>query len=469
MIHDLRTQPEADALVLFGATGDLAKRKLFPALYRLEAAGWLRVPVIGVARSTWTDEMFRERARESIIAVDPHADVAVVDPLQERLDLIQGDYADPATWDSLRDALDRHGSRNAVYYMAIPPSMFPEVARRLASVALNERGRIVVEKPFGRDLSSARELNDTLGAVFPEERIFRIDHYLGKESVEALMVFRFSNTLLEPVWNRRYVRSVQVTMSETIGVEGRGAFYDGVGAIRDVLQNHLLQVVALLAMEPPSGSDSRFLQDEKAKVLAAMSPIDPAQLVRGQYVGYRDEPGAEANSTVETFAAARLEIDSWRWAGVPWYVRVGKGLASAATEAVVEFHRPPRLLFDEAGGPPPDNNLVRFRLGKRDGVTFSLQAKTPGPDLDSQEVDVAVDFEHALGERSEAYERLLGDALAGSPRRFARQDVVEETWRVVQPALDEPGPVHPYFRGSWGPTEADRLLDNHDQWYEPST
>ena len=462
-------QPEADALVLFGATGDLAKRKLFPSLYQLERTGQLKIPVIGVARSDWTDDSFREHARESILAHDPHADAAVVDPLMGRLDLIQGDYADQATWEELRTTLDRHGSCNAVYYMAIPPSMFPEVAQRLASVDLNGRGRIVVEKPFGRDLESARELNTTLASIFPEERIFRIDHYLGKESVEDLLVFRFSNTLLEPVWNRRYVRSVQITMSETIGVEGRGSFYDGVGAIRDVLQNHLLQVVALLAMEPPAGSDAQFLRDEKAKVMAAMRAIEPAHLVRGQYVGYRDEPGVEANSSVETFAAVRLEIDSWRWAGVPWYVRVGKGLTEDATEAVVEFQSPPRLLFDEAGGPPPGRNLVRFRLGKRDGVTFALQAKTPGPHLDSQEVDISVDFAAALGERSDAYARLLGDAIAGSPRRFARQDVVEETWRVVQPALDNPGPVHPYFRGSWGPSEAERLLTDGDHWFEPSS
>lgn len=463
------TQPPADALVLFGATGDLARRKLFPALYHLEASGKLDVPVIGVARSDWTDDSFREHAREAIIAADPHADAAVIDPLQRRLDLIQGDYSSQATWDELRDTLDRYNSCHAVYYMAIPPFMFPEVAQRLASVGLNGRGRIVVEKPFGRDLASAQELNTTLASVFPEERIFRIDHYLGKESVEDLLVFRFSNTLLEPVWNRRYVRSVQITMSETIGVEGRGSFYDGVGAIRDVLQNHLLQVVSLLAMEPPAGSDAQFLQDEKAKVMAAMQPIDPTELVRGQYVGYREEQGVEEGSSVETFVAAKLLIDSWRWAGVPWYVRVGKGLAESATEAVIEFHTPPRLLFDEAGGPPPGRNLVRFRLGKRDGVTFALQAKTPGPHLDSQEVDISVDFAAALGVRSEAYERLLGDAIIGSPRRFARQDVVEQTWRVVQPAIDVPGPVHPYFRGSWGPAEADRLLADDDHWYEPSS
>jgi len=456
-------QPPADALVLFGATGDLAKKKLMPALYELEKRGRLTMPVIGVARSDWSDVAFREHAEEAILAVDAKADTEVIAALQKRLDLVQGDYADPKTWKSLASKLDKCHAHNAVFYMAIPPNIFPTVAESLASVGLNERGRIVVEKPFGRDLQSAVELNATLHKVFPEDRIFRIDHYLGKESVEDLLVFRFSNTLLEPIWNRNYVRSVQITMSETIGIEGRGAFYDGVGAIRDVVQNHLLQVLALCAMEPPVGPESSFLQDEKAKVFAAMRPIDPKCLVRGQYVGYREEAGADKNSAIETFAAARLEIDSWRWAGVPWYIRAGKALATAATDVVVEFREPPSLLFDEAGGPPPGRNLVHFRLGKQDGVTFSLQAKTPGPHLDSQNVDVAVDFAAALGERQEAYERLLDDALAGEPRRFAREDVVEMTWRVIQPALDNPGPVHPYFKGSWGPAEADKIL-NGDTW-----
>jgi glucose-6-phosphate 1-dehydrogenase len=440
----MNRQPRADALVLFGATGDLAKRKLFPALYDLERHGKLDIPVIGVARSDWTDETFCKNAREAILLAKPDADEETIRPLMQLLDLICGDYSDQATWETLRATLDKHNSQHAVFYMAIPPSIFPEVAQRLASVGLNERGRIVVEKPFGRDLKSAQELNATL------------------------LVFRFSNTLLEPVWNRGYVRSVQVTMSETIGVEGRGAFYDEVGAFRDVLQNHLLQVVALLAMEPPAGPDSRFLQDEKAKVLAAMEPIDPKNVVRGQYVGYRDEPGVAPDSKTETFAAAKLEIDSWRWAGVPWYVRVGKALAADATEAVVEFHSPPRLLFDEAGGPTPGRNLVRFRLGKRDGVTFTVQAKTPGEHLDSQAVDLGVDFAAALGERLDAYVRLIGDAIAGSPRRFARVDVVEQAWAVVQPVLDAPGDVNPYFRGSWGPSEATRLLADGENWYEPS-
>ena len=460
-------QPTADALVLFGATGDLAVRKLFPALYHLARRGELTVPVIGVARSEWTDEDFRTHARESIMEHVESPDEAVIADLAERMDLVQGDYADEATWRSLAATLDAIGSKNAVYYMAIPPQMFPTVAEALASVGLHERGRIVVEKPFGRDLQSAVDLNVTLHSIFPEERIFRIDHYLGKEAVEDLLVFRFSNMLLEPVWNRNYVRSVQVTMAESIGVEGRGSFYEGVGAVRDVLQNHLLQVVTLLAMEPPVDPDASFLQDEKAKVLAAMEPIDPHCLVRGQYIGYREEPGVDAHSSVETYVATRLCIDSWRWAGVPWYVRVGKALKQSVTEAVVELREPPQLLFDEAGGPPPGRNLVRFRLGAADGVTFALQAKTPGPHLDSQEVDVSVDFAAALGERQDAYERLLNDAVDGSPRRFARQDVVERTWAVVQPALDEPGEIHPYFRETWGPSEADRVLGG-DTWFDPS-
>jgi glucose-6-phosphate 1-dehydrogenase len=460
-------QPEADVLVLFGATGDLAQRKLFPALYHLEHRGELRVPVVGVARSDWTDDDFRTHAEESVRKHVDDVDEAALRSLLGRLDLVQGDYADPATWTTLRETLDRHRSDRAVYYMAIPPEMFPTVAEKLESVDLHTRGRIVVEKPFGRSLASAQELNQTLHSIFPEDRIFRIDHYLGKEAVEDLLVFRFSNTMLEPLWNRNYVRSVQVTMSETIGVAGRGSFYDGVGAIRDVMQNHLLQVVALLAMEPPTGHQAGYLQDEKAKVLAAMRPLDPTRVVRGQYVGYRDEPGVAPDSQIETFAAAALEIDNWRWAGVPWYVRAGKALAAEASEAVVEFRRPPRMLFDEAGGPPPGRNLVRLRLGSRDGVTFALQAKTPGPHLDSQEVDIGVDFAAALGERQEAYERLLGDAIDGSPRRFARQDIVELTWHVVQPALDDASEIHPYFKDSWGPTEAARIL-NGDTWYPPS-
>ena len=338
--------------------------------------------------------------------------------------------------------------------MAIPPSMFPTVAEALASVGLNERGRIVVEKPFGRDLRSAHELNVVLHKVFPEQHIFRIDHYLGKESVEDLLVFRFSNTLLEPVWNRRYVRSVQITMSETIGVEGRGSFYDSVGAIRDVFQNHLLQVVSLLAMEPPVGHEASYLQDEKVKVFAAMKALDCSTLVRGQYDGLprrgrrRPRLAASRRSSPPGWRSTRGAGRACR--GTPASAR---RLAQSATEAVIELQAPPRLLFDEAGGPTPERNLIRLRLGKNDGVTFSLQAKTPGPHLDSQSMNVSVDFAAALGDRREAYERLLGDALVGSPRRFAREDAVEQMWRIVDPALkaENCGPVYPYAVGSWGP------------------
>lgn len=456
----------ADALVLFGATGDLAKRKLFPALYNMAKHGHLGVPVIGVARDTWTDEAFGKHAAESMTNAIAEADPVIVAQATKGLDLVTGDYSSIDTFRSLKDTLDKLGSTNAVFYLAIPPSAFELVIQSLATLGLNLRGRVVVEKPFGRDLSSAQELNKILHDAFPEEKIFRIDHYLGKESVEDLLVFRFSNSLLEPIWNRNYVESVQITMSETIGVEGRGSFYDGVGATRDIVQNHLLQVVALLAMEPPVGPSARHLHDEKAKVFSAMQQICCDHVVRGQYKGYLEEPGVGPGSTVETFTAARLFIDSWRWAGVPWYVRAGKALKESATEAIVTLKRPPRMLFDEAGGDEPKANLIRFRLGKNDGVTFTVQAKTPGPHLDSEDVDLSCDFAAALGERREAYERLLDDAIEGELRRFARQDEVEETWRVVQPVLDEPGAVFAYDRGSWGPSEADALVGTTG-WIDP--
>ena len=458
----------ADALVLFGATGDLAKRKLFPALYHLERHGGLDVPVVGVARSDWDDDRFREHARNAIEKAcdEPNADV--LDGLLRRMRLVGGDYSSLETFSRLAQLLDEVHSTCAVFYLAIPPAAFPNICQSLAAVGLHERGRVVVEKPFGRNLESARELNRVLHEAFPEERIFRIDHYLGKESVEDLLVFRFSNSLLEPIWNRNHVACVQVTMAERIGVEGRGAFYDTVGAIRDVIQNHVLQVVTLLAMEPPVGPDARHLADEKAKVLMATRPIDPAGVVKGQYRGYTDEPGVARGSLTETFAAVRLDIDSWRWAGVPFYVRAGKALAETATEAVVELKDPPRLLFDEIPGPPPERNLIRFRLGNDDGVSITLQAKTPGDQLDSQTVDLSVDFAAALGERKDAYERLLGDAIAGNPRRFARQDIVEEAWRIVQPVLDLPSAVHVYDRGSWGPPQAYALLEHGTYWHDPA-
>lgn len=459
--------PPADALVMFGITGDLSKRKLFPALYHLERRGALGVPVVGVSRSGWTVERFAEHARAAIAAAIPDARPNVVDRLCGRLRLIDGDYRAPDTFATLAACLDDLGSSRAVFYLAIPPEVFETVVAGLTAAGLNTRGRVMVEKPFGRDQASARALNGVLLASFPEEQILRIDHYLGKESVEDLLVFRFANSFLEPIWNRRYVDNVQVTMAERIGVEGRGRFYDDVGALRDVVQNHVLQVVTFLAMEPPVGPSSDNLQDEKAKVLAATRPVDTTSYVRGQYRGYRTEPGVAPDSTTETFAALRLDIESWRWAGVPFYVRAGKALAQDATEVVVELREPPRLLFEEDGGAVSSPNLVRFRLGRHDGVTLTVQAKTPGRELRSEAVDMSVDFAAALGERREPYERLLDDALVGSRTRFARHDLVELEWAVVEPALHAPGPIRQYERGTWGPPAADAILAGR-HWHPPS-
>ena len=457
----------SDALVLFGATGDLARKKLFSSLYRMQAAGTLHVPVVGVARSAWSSDRFRTHVERAVLDTVPGAEPAVVAGLIARLSLVGGgDYSDPATFARLRAELARWGSTHPVFYLAIPPSAFPTVIEGLSGEGLTQGARVMVEKPFGRNLATAEELNALLHRRFAEADIFRIDHYLGKEAVEDLLVFRFANTFLEPIWNRNYVRSVQVTMAEKFGVEGRGGFYEGVGALRDVVQNHLMQVIAMLAMEPPVSPAADALRDEKFKVFQAMPSLDTSSVVRGQYEGYREEKGVAPDSTVETFVACRFAIESWRWSGVPFYVRAGKGLPVTALEALVELRQPPRMLFAEAGLPDPHPNVIRFRLGAADGVTMTVQAKQPGPDLAPQPVDLSVDFGTSLGQRMEAYERLLGDALVGDARRFARQDSVECAWRVVQPALDDPTPVHLYPRGSWGPKEADSLLRG-DHWHDP--
>lgn len=449
----------ADALILFGISGDLARKKLFAALYDLTAQGDLNMPVIGVASSDWDDQMLQLRAREALEASGVIIDDEVFARLAANLCYVGGDYRDLATYEGIVKRVD--GAECAVSYLAIPPDLFDDVVEGLASVGLNRRGRVVLEKPFGRDAESAAALNEIVHRAFPEERVYRIDHFLGKEAVQNLMIFRFSNTVLEPVWNRHYVRGVQITMAEDFGIEGRGSFYDTVGTLRDVVQNHLLQVLALLAMEPPVSEHPDALRDERVKVLRAIEALTSDDVVRGQYVGYRDEPGVAPDSNTETFAAVRLEVDSWRWAGVPWIIRAGKGLATTTTEAVVEFARPPRPLFADAGRRPGANRLT-FRTKPDEEIILSMQAKTPGTSMVSGPIELHLQHNRARGR--EAYDRLIGDALRGDPGLFARQDGVMEAWRIVDRILTDRRPTHAYPRGSSGPTEADALLGDDWSW-----
>lgn len=442
------TRPRSDALVLFGITGDLARKKLFGALYNLAGRGLLPPVVVGVASSEWGLEELRERARTALEENGVEVDEGTFEHLAATFRYVAGDYRDRSVYERVVEALD--GASRPVCYLAIPPSLFAEVVGGLASVGLNREGRVVLEKPFGRDLASARDLNQLVLEHYPESSVFRIDHFLGKEPVQNLLVFRFSNGIVDPVWNRYYVDNVQITMAEDFGVETRGRFYDGVGALKDVVENHLMQVIALLAMEPPVSDDPDALRDEIAKVLTAIRPLERAHLLRGQYEGYRDEDGVAPDSDTETFVSLRTEIDSWRWAGVPWYVRAGKCLATTDTEAIVVFRQPPRPLFADPTYVPEPNHL-RFRLTPDDVITLTLQSKRPGDALLSQPISLEVDPTEDQSGGHEPYERLLDDAISGDPRLFARQDAVEAAWRVVDPILDDHDPVVTYERGSWGP------------------
>ncbi len=454
---------DSDALVLFGVTGDLAHKMTFPALYAMAKRGDLKVPLIGVASSKWTLAQLRKRVTDSVRRAGGIDNPKALRHLLSLLKYVSGDYNDPATFIAIKEALGN--ARRPAYYLAIPPSLFETVIKALGAANLADHARVIIEKPFGRDLASARELNRAALTVFPQDSIFRIDHFLGKEAIMNILYFRFANSFLEPIWNRNYVASVQVTMSEDFGVKDRGAFYETAGCLRDVIENHLFQVVALLAMEPPAGRDFGALHSEKAKVFQAMRPLMADDLVRGQYAGYRKEPNVARNSDVETFCALRLLIDSWRWEGVPWYLRSGKYLATTATEVMVELKPPPQPLFADSAPTTGAANYLRFRLSPGSAVALAARVKRAGKDFVGDQRELYL-FEEMPGEET-PYERLLGDAMAGDGALFTREDAVEAAWAVVDTVLKTHHRVRPYKRGSWGPKEADALIAPDGRWHNP--
>ena len=453
-------KPSSDAFVFFGATGDLAYKQIFPALQAMIRRGHFDMPIIGVARSTKDLDGLRARAHESIEkhgGVDSRAFAA----LSAQLQYVNGDYGSQETFRQLREALG--GASHPLYYLAIPPDLFATVAQGLAKADCDEGARVVVEKPFGRDLASAQALNRTLHNSFPESAIFRIDHYLGKEPVQNLLYFRFANSFLEPIWNNNYIQSVQVTMAEILGVEGRGGFYEEVGAIRDVVQNHMLEVVALLTMEAPIVGDLDALRDEKQRAFRAMRPLAPSDVVRGQFRGYRNERGVAADSRVETFAAVKLYIDTWRWAGVPFYIRAGKRMPASATEVLVELKRPPQSVFDKITRSQAD--YFRFRLSPNVLISLGARAKMPGEAMVGEAVELVV--RQVSADEMTPYERLLGDAIRGDATLFVREDGVEAAWTVVDPILGSATPVHEYEPNTWGPAEADQIIAGDGGWHDP--